>query len=60
MVARMIAGLLGFIIAMLFMRLLVGEARRARVSVKNNSPRPPKDAGRLTQDPATGIYYPVD
>jgi hypothetical protein len=54
-------GLLSLIVAMLFMRLLAGEARRARVAVrKNDGARPLKDITRLRQDPQTGVYYPAD
>jgi hypothetical protein len=61
MLARIFLGLVSLIVAILFMRLLVDETRRARVAVRNNDgARPPKDAGRLKQDPATGIYYPAD
>jgi hypothetical protein len=61
MLARIFFGLVSLIVAMLFVRLLVDETRRARVAVRSNDrARPPKDAGRLKQDPATGVYYPVD
>jgi hypothetical protein len=61
MVARFFVGLIGLIVAVLFMRLLADEARRARVPLRNNGQsRPPKDVGRLKQDPATGVYYPAD
>ena len=61
MIARYLAGLMGILIAMFLMRLLIGEARRARVPVRrDNNLRPPRDAGRLKQDPATGVYYPAD
>jgi hypothetical protein len=54
-------GLLSLIVAMLFMRLLAGEARRARVAVrKSDGARPLKDVTRLRQDPQTGVYYPAD
>ena len=61
MVARFFLGLMGLIVAMLFMRLLVDEARRTRVAVrKDGGSRPLKDIGRLKQDPETGIYFPAD
>jgi hypothetical protein len=61
MVARFFVGLIGLVIAMLFMRLLADEARRARVPLrKNEGSRPLKDVRPLRQDPATGVYYPAD
>jgi hypothetical protein len=61
MVGKFLLGLLSLIVAMLFMRLLAGEARRARVAVrKNDGARPLKDVTRLRQDPQTGVYYPAD
>jgi hypothetical protein len=61
MVGKFLLGLLSLIVAMLFMRLLAGEARRARVAVrKNDGTRPLKDVTRLRQDPQTGVYYPAD
>jgi hypothetical protein len=61
MIARIFLGLLGFIVALLMMRLMVDEAHRARVAVRNDrKPRSVKDIGRLEQDPATGVYYPAD
>jgi hypothetical protein len=61
MVARFFLGLIGLIVAMLVMRLLADESRRARVPLrKNEGSRPLKDVRRLKQDPATGVYYPAD
>ena len=61
MVGKFLLGLLSLIVAMLFMRLLAGEARRARVAVrKSDGARPLKDITRLRQDPQTGVYYPAD
>jgi hypothetical protein len=61
MIARIFLGLLGFIVALLMMRLFVDETRRARVAVRNDrSQRSMKEIGRLEQDPATGVYYPAD
>jgi hypothetical protein len=61
MVGKFLLGLLSLIVAMLFMRLLAGEARRARVAVRKNDGAPPlKDITRLRQDPQTGVYYPAD
>lgn len=61
MVARVFAGLMGLLIAMLVMRILAGQARRARVPLSHDEgSRPPRKVGRLKQDPATGVYYPAD
>ena len=61
MIARIFLGLLGFIAALLMMRLMLDEAHRARVAVRNDrKPRSVKDICRLEQDPATGVYYPAD
>jgi hypothetical protein len=61
MIARFFLGLLGFILALLMMRLIADGTRRSRVSIRNDRPsRNSKNVSRLEQDPATGVYYPAD
>ncbi len=52
-VTVVIAGVLTAMVA----RRLLNEVKAAKVRVK---PRQPDTVTRLRQDPATGIYYPVE
>ena len=60
MVARFFFTLLSVVLAIFTMRLVLGEARRARVPLRNDAPKGERDVARLKQDPATGVYYPAD
>jgi hypothetical protein len=59
MVARFFATVLSVVLAILMMRLVWGEARRARVPARDDA-KGPRHIARLKQDPSTGVYYPAD
>jgi hypothetical protein len=61
MVARFFATVLSVVLAILMMRLVLGETRRARVPARNDgASRSRRHIARLKQDPSTGVYYPAD
>jgi hypothetical protein len=61
MVARFFVTVLSVVLAIFMMRLVWGEARRARVPARNaSSDRSTRHIARLKQDPSTGVYYPAD
>jgi hypothetical protein len=60
MVARFFLTLIGLMLAMFVMRLVAGQARRARVPGRTPEPAARKDAALLKQDPVSGVYYPAD
>ena len=59
MIARLFATVLSVVLAILMMRLVWGEARRAPVPARDDA-KGPRHVARLKQDPATGVYYPAD
>jgi hypothetical protein len=60
-VARFFFTLVSVVLAIFMMRLVIGEARRTRVPVRNDGQnRPSRHVHRLEQDPSTGVYYPAD
>jgi len=61
MIARFFATVLSVVLAILMMRLVLGETRRARVAARNDAAnRSRRHVARLKQDPSTGVYYPAD
>ena len=60
MIARVFFTVLSVVLAIFMMRLVLGETRRARVPVRNHAPKGAGHVAHLKQDPATGVYYPVD
>jgi hypothetical protein len=60
MVARFFVTILSVVLAIFMMRLVWGEARRARVPARNDRPHGSRHIARLKQDPSTGVYYPAD
>ena len=59
MIVRLFATVLSVVLAILMMRLVWGEARRARVPQRDDA-KSSRHVARLKQDPATGVYYPAD
>jgi hypothetical protein len=60
MVARVLLGLISLTLAMFFMRLISGQARRAHVPRRTPEAAGRGDAALLKQDPVSGVYYPAD
>jgi hypothetical protein len=60
MVVRFVLTVLSVVVAFFMMRLMLADARRLRVPVKERDRQRPRRIARLEQDPDTGIYYPAD
>ena len=61
MMGRFIVGFVGMILAMLLVRRIANEARRARMQAEpGGDPVERLRPVALKQDPATGVYYPAD
>jgi len=55
--AKVVTVLLASVLTVMAARRLMNELNAAKVRVK---PRQPNTVTKLRQDPATGIYYPVE
>ena len=55
--AKVVTVLLASVLTVIAARRLMREVEAAKVRVK---PRQPNTVTRLRQDPATGVYYPVE
>ena len=55
--AKIVTVLLASVLTVIAARRLMREVEAAKVRVK---PRQPNTVTRLRQDPATGVYYPVE
>ena len=55
--AKVVTVLLASVLTVMAARRLMREVEAAKVRVK---PRQPNTVTKLRQDPATGIYYPVE
>lgn len=55
--AKVVTVLLASVLTVMAARRLMREVEAAKVRVK---PRQPNTVTRLRQDPATGVYYPVE
>lgn len=55
--AKVVTVLLASVLTVVAARRLMREVEAAKVRVK---PRQPNTVTKLRQDPATGVYYPVE
>jgi hypothetical protein len=55
--AKVVTVIIAGVLTVLTARRLMNEVNAAKVRVK---PRQPNTVTKLRQDPATGIYYPVE
>ena len=55
--AKVVTVLLASVLTVIAARRLMREVEAAKVRVK---PRQPNAVTKLRQDPATGVYYPVE
>ncbi len=55
--AKVVTVLLASVLTVIAARRLMREVEAAKVRVK---PRQPNTVTKLRQDPATGVYYPVE
>ena len=55
--AKVVTVLLASVLTVITARRLMREVEAAKVRVR---PRQPNTVTRLRQDPATGVYYPVE
>ena len=55
--AKVVTVIIAGVLTVLTARRLMNELNAAKVQVK---PRQPNTVTKLRQDPATGIYYPVE
>ncbi len=55
--AKVVTVLLASVLTVMAARRLMREVEAAKVRVK---PRQPNAVTKLRQDPATGVYYPVE
>jgi hypothetical protein len=63
MMGRFIVGFVGMVLAMLLVRRIAAEARRARMQAERGGRADPVERlppVPLKQDPSTGVYYPAD
>jgi hypothetical protein len=59
-VVRFLLTVLSVVVGFFMMRLMLHEARRLRVPVKDTDARRQHRIASLKQDPDTGVYYPAD
>ncbi len=60
MIARIVLGTIGLVLAAISVKRMFDDLRRSPVRVANEEAAAARAVTQLKQDPRTGVYYPAD